>query len=84
MEALETAGLSTGFIVIIGILYRVMKKSDFSFNSSCKKHIVETAKEEVNEYIKEAVQREIRSLPTSPSNGSAKAPKLPDTPPSLD
>ena len=81
MEALETAGLSTGFIIIVGILYRVLKKSDFSFNSSCKRHIVETAKVEVNEYIKEAIHREMKSM--SPSYGSAKAPELPDTPPAL-
>ncbi len=83
MEGLETAGLSTGFIVIIGILYRVLKQSDFSFNSSCKRRIVDEAKKEMEDYIKERVEREVRSVTTSPTHAGAVAPPLPDTPPAI-
>jgi len=80
MEAFETAGISTAFLVIVGVLYRVIKKSDFSFSSSCKRHIVEQARQEVDTYIKERIEQEIRSIETSPRNGSAKAPELPPSP----
>ena len=83
MDSLETAGISTAFIAVLGVLYKILKKSDITFNSSCKRHVVEQAKLEMNEYIREKIEQEINNL--SPPHGSAKAPTitipaLPDTP----
>jgi len=71
MEALETAGLSTGFIIIVGIAYRVLKQSNFQFSSSCRERLVSQASEEIRERVREAVENEIRSRATSPVNAGA-------------
>ena len=71
MEALETAGLSTGFIIIVGIAYRVLKQSNFQFSSSCRERLVSQASHEIRERVREAVENEIRSRATSPVNAGA-------------
>ena len=68
-SSVETAGLSTGFIVILGIAYRILKNSNFQFSSSCRERLVREASYEIREKVKDAVEAELsKSRATSPTN----------------
>ena len=94
-SSLETAGLSTGFIIVLGIAYRILKHSNFQFSSSCRERLVREASEEIRERVKTAVELELikmagESKTTSPRMATAVAPRIsvidldgiPPTPPS--
>jgi len=71
MEAssVETAGMSTAFLIAIGVLYRILRQSNFQFSSSCRDRIVREATEDIHSRVREAVELEIhRSRATSPSH----------------
>jgi len=88
MESLETAGLSTGFIVALGIAYRVLKNSNFQFSSSCRERLVAEATYEIKDRVRQVIEEEIsKSRTVSPHNtGESKttSPTYGASPPHID
>ena len=77
----EVAGLSTGFIILLGIAYRVFKNSNFQFSSSCKKRLVEEATHEIRDRVRQVIEEELsKSKSASPMYG-ATSPRIPELPP---
>lgn len=81
-NSFETAGLSTGFIVILGVAYRVLKNSNFQFSSSCRDRLVQEATYEIKDRVRQAIQEELTKVVTGESK--ATSPTYGASPPHID
>ena len=77
IASIETAGISTGFILVIAGLYKLFKNSNFSYNSNCSNRVlaqVDDIESRIKQEIKQEIQNEIRNA--SPQLNSAVAPTI--------